>query len=77
MSYSDSQNYPFPYPFKLDTRTLLGVLIRHFPIALYSSLFCNVVKSSPKNNIRTLVLGGRGCRLKAYVHIQGGGSLKL
>ena len=30
-----------------------------------------------KDNIRTLILGGRGCRLKLNVHVKGGGGLKL
>ena len=61
---------------RLDPRTLLSVLIRHFPIALYNGFsFCNIVcgslinsnsqkiylvMSSIKNNIHTLELGGGG-----------------
>ena len=67
-------------------------MIRQFPIALYSRFFIlNVVCgslidsnsqnisaiSSLKDSIRKFVLTGRGCKLKRYVHVQGGGGIDL
>ena len=69
---------------KLDPRSLFGVLIWYFPIlCTLVSLFSNVVWDSLirkiflfhiffKKNIRTLVPGGEGCSLRAYVHVQRG-----
>ena len=74
----------------LEPRAILGVFIRHFPIALF--LICNVCGSLIDSNslniyiyiyitvksykiiIRTLVREGRGCRLRIYVRVKVGRS---
>ena len=77
MTYSDSQNYPFqpsPYSWKAHSKSQSSSW--RFDLIFFNSFiqqlicFYNVVCSSMIGS--KFVVGGRGCKLKAYLHVQGG-----
>ena len=91
MSYSDCQKYPFPtppYSYKAQhsSQGSSWRIDSTFPIALYSSFFvCGSFIDSNSQNICQIFFKKqypyprtrrRGCKLKAYLHVQGEGESK-